>query len=556
MGRNGREDENDEEHFILNNMLYDNDKVNLLIGLLKAYDIRNAVLCPGSRNAMIVNNIVADGSFKCYPVSDERSAGFFALGISQHKGPVAIVVTSGSALLDVAPAVVEAYYQNSPLIVISADRPQEDIDQNVGQTMRQYGALDNYVRHSVNLTDALGDNTWYHTRLVAEAISSAIDGACGPVHINVPLPDVSECDCTDCPTSAQYVPITLTSPYAFDDTTANEMLDGIFNKAKRPMIVIGQCSKPLDATTMEKARRHMAVLSEPLSDPTARPFDGIIGRLPESLLPDLVIYIGGSLVCRSINSRFASIPDLKVWRIDADGSFRSPFKHLERVYRMRPDSFLTMLVNRMDTTEVTASEDFADKWNDAFAAEEERLESEIDHNTLSAASTVHYFESQLEDMEYNYHVHYANSTAVRLGCRYASGHTIFCNRGVNGIDGSMSTAAGYSAAVGEMTFCVIGDLSFFYDQNALWNPNLNGNLRIILLNNHHGGIFDNIKGLRQCAVRDTFVSGQHKADARGICTQNDIGYISAKTIDEMQLGIVRLMTEDTQRPIVLEVILK
>ena len=174
-------------------MFYDNDKVNLLIALLKAYNISDVVLCPGSRNAMIVNNIVSDGSFKCYPVTDERSAAFFALGVSIEKGPTAIVVTSGSALLDTAPAVVEAYYQHRPLVVISADRPQEDIGQNVGQTMRQAGAMDNYVRKSVTLNDALGDNMPYHRRLICEALSAATYGEGGPVHINVPLPNVSEC---------------------------------------------------------------------------------------------------------------------------------------------------------------------------------------------------------------------------------------------------------------------------------------------------------------------------------------------------------------------------
>ena len=105
-------------------------------------------------------------------------------------------------------------------------------------------------------------------------------------------------------------------------------------------------------------------------------------------------------------------------------------------------------------------------------------------------------------------------------------------------------------------FCVIGDLSFFYDQNALWNSNLGGNLRIIMLNDNHGGIFDNVKGLEKCSMRDRFVAGRHSADARGICTQNDIGYLSAKTVDEMHLGIVTLLTAETERPMVLEVILK
>lgn len=556
MGRDGREDENNEEHFILNDMLYNNDKVNLLTGMLKAYGIKEAVLCPGSRNAMIVNNMVTDGSFRCHPVSDERSAGFFALGISQHEGPVAIVVTSGSAILDVAPAVVEAYYQHRPLIVISADRPQEDIGQNVGQTMRQAGALDNYVRKSVNLTDALGDNTLYHSRLIGEALCAATDGSWGPVHINIPLPDVSECEMRDDIAIPTCKPILLATPHGMDHDTRKDMLDGMLTLAKRPMIVIGQTRQHLDPKMMERIRRHVVVLSEPLSDATARPFDGIISKMADTMLPDLVVYIGGTLVCRSINKRFAAIDDLKVWRVDADGDFCSPFGHLDRIYKTDGNFFLEMLCRHLDDSAPAEGSEYVEQWSRAFMDEERRLMDITGGNTLSAEATVIYFESQLEDMDYDFHVHYANSTAIRLGCRYASGHHIHCNRGINGIDGCLSTAAGHSVASGVTTFCITGDLSFFYDQNALWNGNLDGNLRIILLNNHHGGIFDKISGLKGCSALDTYVAGRHKADARGICTQNDIGYMSAKTIDEMQIGIVRLMTEESGRPMVLEVFLE
>ena len=170
----------------------------------------------------------------------------------------------------------------------------------------------------------------------------------------------------------------------------------------------------------------------------------------------------------------------------------------------------------------------------------------------SQMATVRYFESQLDDLDINLHVHYANSSAVRLASIYAA-HRVWCNRGVNGIEGSLSTAAGFSLATPDMVMCVIGDLSFFYDQNALWNSQLHGNLRIILLNNHGGGIFSTLPGLEVSAAAYDMVSATHDADARGICTQNDIGYLKANNIDEMQLGIVTLLTQQTDRPMLLEV---
>ena len=529
-------------------MYYNNEKVNLLIGLLKAYDIKNIVLCPGSRNAMIVNNIVESGLFKCFPVTDERSAGFFALGIAQNAGKAAIVVTSGTAMLNVAPSVAEAYYQRQSVVVISADRPQEDIDQNVGQTMRQAGAFDNYVRKSVNLTDALADNHDYHHRLLCEARCASDEG---PVHINVPLPNVTECEMVDS-VSFEERRVDIVKPTALGEA-GSDVADEIFSGTRKTMIVIGSGHINFPAHKLNILRKCIPVLSEPLSDSTALPYEGFAENLPEELLPDLIIYMGGSLVCRSIYSRLAARDGVRVWRVDADGQLCSPFKRIDRVYAVSPETFLGSLYDITTSREDTVSTMFAQSWAEAFQSERQRIDEAIDEMELSAATVVKYFEDQLEDMFYNYHTHYANSTAVRLACRYASGHKVYCNRGVNGIEGSLSTAAGFSAVTTDMVFCVTGDLSFFYDQNALWNGNLKGNLRIILINDHHGSIFDRVRGLEQCAHRDTFVSGRHNADARGICTQNDVGYIAAKTIDEMHLGIVRLMTEETKRPMVLEV---
>ena len=168
-------------------------------------------------------------------------------------------------------------------------------------------------------------------------------------------------------------------------------------------------------------------------------------------------------------------------------------------------------------------------------------------------AAVKYFEEQLEDMDYPLHIHYANSTAVRLANIYAN-HYVWCNRGVNGIEGSLSTAAGFSLATDDRVFCIIGDLSFFYDQNALWNTNLKGNLRILLLNNGEGGIFRQLKGLSDSPAAHGYIAAAHTSNAQGICTQNDIGYIRAKNMTEMQMGIVALLTREASRPMLLEVV--
>ena len=170
-------------------MYSDKRSILQLAALLKAHKIRKIVLCPGSRNAAIVHTLANIEDFTCYSVTDERSAGFFAIGLSlQGGGPAAICCTSGSALLNLHPAVSEAFYQQIPLIIISADRPAAWIGQMDGQTLPQPNVFGNLVKMSVNLPEVNTDeDEWYCNRLINEAILETNHHGKGPVHINVPL---------------------------------------------------------------------------------------------------------------------------------------------------------------------------------------------------------------------------------------------------------------------------------------------------------------------------------------------------------------------------------
>ena len=188
---------------------------------------------------------------------------------------------------------------------------------------------------------------------------------------------------------------------------------------------------------------------------------------------------------------------------------------------------------------------------------EGRSQAEQEVLPFGHAAVVREAERQLALTNRPFEVHYANSTAIRLANRYAKGHPVWCNRGTNGIDGSLSTAAGFAAAVAGddvMVLCVTGDLSFFYDQNALWNSNLGGNLRILLLNNGHGSIFDTLPGLEASPVAATFVAGSHAANAEGICRQNNIVYLCTDGSRDWQSMIGRLLSCDSSRPVLLEVL--
>lgn len=564
-------------------MFSNKENINILTALLIKKGVTHAVVCPGSRNAPIVHNLNEADSITCHPVTDERSAGFYAIGLAQATGqPVVVCITSGSALLNVAPAVAEAFYQHIPLIVVSADRPQQWIGQLDGQTLPQPGTFGTMVRRSVQLPEPHNDEErWLCRRLINEALHLCTCRQAAPVHINVPITEPLFTFNVE-----QLPQVTLYRSHSINATTCTD--NGAlqpFLAAQKPMIVMGQTANGVvsDATLRALSARFV-VLAEPLSNSgytvihadeaarlllndkpnigemmsrnseTAGSNDKTMGRndiTAADFLPDYVLYLGDTLVSKALRQllRRAKAPTCLV---TPDASqVPDPLMTLTDIVECPLDKMDALLASLAGNEAITPSaHNFHARWQTLLARCTDHAEGY--EPPYSQMATVRYFESQLEDLDIDLHVHYANSSAVRLASIYAA-HRVWCNRGVNGIEGSLSTAAGFSLGTPDMVVCVIGDLSFFYDQNALWNSQLRGNLRIILLNNHGGGIFSTLPGLEASAATHDMVAATHNADARGICTQNDIGYLKANNIDEMQLGIVTLLTQQTDRPMLLEV---
>ena len=545
--------------------MYSNkENVNILTSLLLEYGVSDAVVCPGSRNAPIVHNLSVCEAIRCRPVTDERSAAFYALGLAiATRRPTVVCVTSGSALLNVTPAVAEAAYQHVPLVVISADRPQQWIDQLDGQTIPQSDALGRFVRKAVQLPEPHNDEErWLCRRLVNEAIHIATCRQGAPVHINVPISEpLFEFDTEQLPQLSRFNNIKRA---AIKDASMD--MPEAFHDATRPMIVIGQLAHgTISHETIRSLSEKYVVMSEPLSNPSYMTihFDEAIRYIVSdnssinddeddktAYYPDYVIYVGDTLVSKPARRflRNAKAPSCLITPDAAD--IHDPLMTLTDIVECDSDSINALLASLCDAPDTDERCRFHDRWQsflDACAAHADAYAPEY-----SQMATVKYFEEQLADLDIDICVHYANSSAVRLACIYAQ-HYVWCNRGVNGIEGSLSTAAGFSLATHDMTVCVIGDLSFFYDQNALWNSNLRGNLRIILLNNRGGGIFRQLPGLSDSPAADDLVMASHENTAQGICTQNDIGYMSAKNMDEMQIGIVTLLTRESERPMLLEV---
>jgi len=565
-------------------MYCDKANVNILTALLVAYGIRHAVCCPGSRNAPIVHNLNECPDIQCWPVTDERSAGFYALGMALYTGdPVAVCITSGTALLNLAPAVAEAYYQHVPLVVISADRPQKWIDQLDGQTLPQPDALGRFVRKAVNLPeieDDVEEQHWYCNRLVCEALMEATNRGGGPVHINVPISEpLFQFNVEELPRECcigHYGGVI--DSY---DIEASGLLADFWN-ARRPMIVIGQNRETLLGDhELEQLRKHAVVLYEPLgSDLGTTLFDEVLRNQTDDddLLPDFVLY-GGMMVSKRLKQFLRKATNADFWEISPDGQLHDTYKRTKGVIEGRFAPVLLWLEEFLADTatveeqleksfgELTDTSDFVTRWKQELnhaAAVVEATEP-----PYSPKAVVKHFEQQLTASDIVSWLHYANSTAVRLACLYSTSY-VYCNRGVNGIEGSLSTAAGFSLVAANddadsaqrtggtdsssrLVFCVIGDLSFFYDQNALWNQQLSGNFRILLLNNGGGGIFAQLPGLEQSPARDKFVAAQHHTSAEGICQQNAVGYRKAENMAEMQEGVRWLINSPSERPLLLEV---
>ena len=541
--------------------MYSNkENVNILTALLVAHGVRHAVVCPGSRNAPIVHNLNECPDFACYPVTDERSAGFYALGMSQAltkpvcvKEPVVVCVTSGTALLNLAPAIAEAYYQRWPLVVISADRPPQWIDQLDGQTLPQPDALGRFVAKAVSLPEPRDDEErWYCNRLVNEALLKSREGF--PVHINVPIAEPLFSFTTQTLPAQRKIELigSLMNNRLFHETFLSA-----FFQARKPIVIVGQTyfDDSCMAADLYEIGAYAVVLSESLTNTVERcHFDEVLPLLEgdDSYKPDFILSLGGTLVSKRLKRFIRGLSDVSVWSVSEDGAVYDTFMHLTGIIKGSVYEATVLLMDAIEQSTATHTETFVERWNRLL----QRASAHADayEPAYSQMAAVKWFERRIGEKKISKKAsfHYANSTAIRLANIYAC-HYVYCNRGVNGIDGSLSTAAGFSLVKDDTVYCVIGDLSFFYDQNALWNQNLKGNFRVLLLNNGKGGIFNMLPGLEQSPVRDSFVAASHQTSAEGICQQNHVVYLRADDMEQMQKGIETLLSLESDRPVLLEV---
>lgn len=496
--------------------------------------IQNVVLSPGSRNAPLTIGLGSLENIHVFNIVDERVAAFFALGLAQQtKQPAVLVCTSGSALLNYYPAVAEAYYSHVPLIILSADRPKAYIDISDGQTIRQHRVFKNHCDYNVNLDEKKGFSA-YNFNLITQGIAFS-QSKKTPVHINVPfsepLYETSE-NWKSIPlewTQKQRKQGLLTRLFS-NKKQINSAVVKTWQQAKKKLILIGTNAPCTDLNKTLKSLSQdpsVLILHEVQSNSNLDKCVGTIDRFLMSLgernkanlQPDLLITIGGMVVSKKIKAFLRSCQLKAHWEL-------SPFKpqntyfQLTRFFQTDAHIFFTQLLGKTSFSDESTYQNWGLK-KDAIA-----LQKHESYLLEAPFSDLKVFEFISKNLPSGVQIQASNSSVIRYLQLFAKHENmeVFCNRGTSGIEGSTSTAIGAAVAKSNrQTVLITGDLSFFYDSNALWNQYIPDNFRIILINNGGGGIFRCIPGPTSTDVLAHFET-PHQMDAASICQQFHIGH--------------------------------
>ena len=534
-------------------MYSDIASVQILVSLLKQFGINRVVCSPGNRNVPIVHSLEQDPFFETYSVVDERSAAFFGIGLIQHfQTTVAICCTSGTAVCNYYSGIAEAFYQKLPLLIISADRNPYYLNQDEEQMLPQTAGFEKITKHIANLPIIKDEMDRYVCgRKINEALLELHHHGDGPVQINIPLESkIASFNTTELP----YVP-----------KISRFMLTASWNECARRLskakilILYGQAS-PLKAEELHELERFVkhydAVLAvDPLANLSCEGSVStfLLSRIInaeeflENLCPDIVITLHGRYLSYIRNFLKNCNGKFEHWSINEAGQVVDPFSCISSIFECNAFEFIKKILSDIDKENVT-KHPYKEMWDE--------LTNQIDPNRLTLVwSDLLAVQMLLKNIPQDSKLHLANSSSVRLASNFSfpPAVEVFCNRGTNGIDGCMSSYVGMTQGQKELCYLLIGDLSFFYDMNALWNRYINANMRIILNNNNGATLFHYTVGVDQVPSLNQNIAAEHNATAKGWVESRGFRYISVKNKVEMQEAIALMANKTTNAPIFVEV---
>ena len=550
-------------------MTTDKRQVRILLDILKRRGVENFVISPGSRNTPIIIGVVRDNHFSSQVVIDERCAAFVALGLSAQIGkPVALVCTSGTAVLNYAPAIAEAYYRNVPLIVITADREPEVIDQNDSQTIRQNNVYSNYIKYSCTLPTEIKTETEESTTIkeVDDAITKALTPDFGPVHINVPLKEplaglapVEELNI--------YLPEQPLSQKTISSIEQQELIEKISQYKK--VMLLASFAEPNDE--LDKALSKLVelpqvvLLTETISNINVRGAITTIDRTLTQLTdtnraesaPELLITFGGSLVSKMIKTLIrTNKPKEHIhisecsWKIDT-------FSALTWQIDISPSSLFSLVADKV----LPNDSDYKKTWHNlAQTATDKKREyvASVGWSDMKAFSLI------LPSIPTDTYLQLSNGTPIRYAQLFDNYKCIksTSNRGVSGIDGSTSTAIGAAFGTENMVLLITGDMGFQYDSNALSIADIPSNLKIIVMKNGGGGIFRFLPGTAALPELERYFECVTDVKVKQLAETYSFDFYSATSEEELKSmlpefyasqnrAIMEVVTPRTQNDIIL-----
>lgn len=516
--------------------------------------VTHSVVCPGSRCAPLTLAFARHPDIVCRTLSDERSACFVALGIVQQtQSPVNVVCTSGSAAYNFAPAVAEAFFQEVPLLIFTADRPAEWIDQWDGQTIRQNNIFGAHVKKSYTLPQEYdhADSVWHIQRIVNEAICLAQAFPKGPVHINVPLREPLYPAKGEKISFSKINKIVSVIESSFElPKKDNSTLFKSLSKYTRILVVGGQqtYNENLARSIARFCKNHRAVLigdviSNLHSVPgTVRHTDTFLGQcgdsVKQSLAPELLITFGKSVISKNLKQFLRKHKPTAHWHIQPHGISADTFQSLTKLVHCPPENFFESLnaPEKMEPLKIQKRENYVQQWQ----AEESRTNRTIKRYFRDTRFTeFHVLHELLKALPSRCNLHLANSMSVRYAnfiglAKRNKGQQVFSNRGTSGIDGCTSTAVGHTLSSGIPNILITGDMAFFYDRNAFWHNYALPNLHIVVINNNGGVIFNLIDGPGNLDEKEEYFVTKQKLSASHLAAEYGFDYFKIDSLKKVK----------------------
>ena len=540
-------------------MYSDKAGVTHLVETLIQKGLREVVLSPGSRNAPLSLSFHHHPEIELIVIPDERSAAYFALGMAQQlRRPVAVVCTSGTAALNYAPAIAEAYYQKVPLLILTADRPIAWVDQADGQTIRQRDLFLNYVKHGYEIPGdgKTEEELWFIRRIVSQAYDQTLLHGEGPVHINIPLSEPLYGRSKELP---QLRPIDTLVPESSLSEDQLMSLAERWNNSERKLILTG-LMEPHPA--LEKMLEQIAddpsvtVLTETTSNLHSERFNGCIDRIITSIHdgekidfhPDLLITFGGPVISKKVKVFIRKNTPKEHWHIDPSEMHLDTYQCLTHTIPLSPASLLLQLLPYLKKKE--------SKWSKTWKEKDHKTQkAHLDYLSNCSFSDLSAFDRILNAIPAKSDLHLSNSSPVRYVQLFRETEKIdyHSNRGASGIDGCTSTASGAAHASKRPTTLITGDIGFFYDSNALWNNYLHSSLRIIVINNGGGGIFRIIDGPEHEEEIEKLFETRQQLSAEHLWKAFGLNYFKAESKLELDLQLKAFYDSSNQQASVLEV---